>query len=156
MARSSPPWALTSSRGCGIPIKVCVVVMLSMVRAVAQNFIPNRWKHGARPPTVEAIQRTSTMSHGILHILNYSAHRVRKTDVSCSGMHDVCCSLYCLIWLTIQLLSRKSIHSTNKPEIISNTSADELFTGWPVALVHNSRPSAFIYDTRTVARGYKR
>ena len=49
-----------------------------------------RWSQELPPFSQEGILTMSIMSHGILRILSSSVHRVKRTDGSSFGTHDVC------------------------------------------------------------------
>ena len=49
-----------------------------------------RWSQELRLFSQEDIQMMQTIYHGILHILSSSVHRVKRTDGSSFGTHDVC------------------------------------------------------------------
>ena len=49
-----------------------------------------RWSQELRPFSQEGTLMMSIISHGILHILISSVHRVKRIDGSFFGTHDVC------------------------------------------------------------------
>ena len=111
-------------------------------------YLVYRWSQELRPFSREDILMTSIISHGILLIPSSSVHRVKRTDGSFFGTHDVCLKRFSnpsYQSLIIAYLFRKSMHSTMSDEGI--TSTNKLFSRWAFPVVRLCRSPAFFHDT---------